>query len=226
METKELDVKSFSQAGQDAFVACVLDGKHGGTFVDLGAGDPYKYSNTFILESVFGWRGILADIETKDDLVDRRARGNVVYGDALDPALFLDIVEMADRNGGSIDYLSLDLEPPDITLVCLANLPLDRVRFRVLTVEHDRYRGNSVLKYAMRGILEGFGYEPVAEDVRMIAKLDDGRHVLVPVEDWWIDPDLVEAEVAREIADAIRSESESRATKIIEKLNAEISQHG
>ena len=77
----------------------------------------------------------------------------------------------------------------------------------------------------MRGILEGFGYERVAEDVRMIAKLDDGRHVLVPVEDWWIDPDLVEAEVAREIADAIRSESESRATKIIEKLNAEISQH-
>ena len=225
MEKEEIDVKSTAQAGQDAFVALALDGKIGGTFVDLGAGDPKEFSNTFTLERFFGWSGILADIATKDALIEKRSSANKIFGDALDRKVVEAILELAKKDDDTIDFLSLDLEPPEVTLSCLSGLPLDRVLFRVLTVEHDRYRGNSIVKFAMNGILEGFGYERVAEDVRMIARYKSGRHGLVPVEDWWIHPSLVDAKNARHFAAEIRHESESRARKIIEQLNAEISQH-
>ena len=53
--------KSKSQLRQDLFVLSELDFKHGGYFVEFGATDGIKFSNTHLLEREFGWHGILAE---------------------------------------------------------------------------------------------------------------------------------------------------------------------
>lgn len=52
---------SVSQLRQDIFVLQILNFKFDGFFVEIGASDGHKYSNTFLLEKRFGWSGILAE---------------------------------------------------------------------------------------------------------------------------------------------------------------------
>jgi hypothetical protein len=51
-------VRWFSQARQDEFVAKLLRYKRNGYFIDLAANDPVKISNTYALETHFGWTGL------------------------------------------------------------------------------------------------------------------------------------------------------------------------
>jgi FkbM family methyltransferase len=53
--------QSKSQIGQDLFVLSELGFKKGGFFVEFGASDGIKASNTYLLERKFEWRGILAE---------------------------------------------------------------------------------------------------------------------------------------------------------------------
>lgn len=55
---------STAQLRQDLFVLNHFDFKEGGYFVEFGATDGIKLSNTFLLESKFSWRGILAEPAT------------------------------------------------------------------------------------------------------------------------------------------------------------------
>ncbi len=182
-----MNIESVSQARQDEFVLRVLDGKRNGTFVDIGAGDPYQISNTVLMQKEYGWTGILCDIAHRDDLI--RERGGTVFGDAfqVDWGRALDAV----AKDGRIDYLSLDLEPPILTMAALLALPLDRHRFNVITIEHDLYRGNKLIRLAMRGVLSGMGYHLAVGDVCV----DSGAGP-VPFEDWWIDPIVVSPDKA------------------------------
>ncbi|MGF6231241.1 FkbM family methyltransferase [Inquilinus ginsengisoli] len=47
-----------SQFGQDQLVLSLLGGKRGGFFLDSGAADGLRASNTYMLETNFGWNGI------------------------------------------------------------------------------------------------------------------------------------------------------------------------
>ena len=40
----------------------------------------------------------------------------------------------------TIDYLSIDLEPPDLTLECLLKIPFTSYKFNVISFETDEYR--------------------------------------------------------------------------------------
>ena len=40
---------NFSQLHQDMFVLCMLDGKRGGTYLEIGANEPVFISNTYLL---------------------------------------------------------------------------------------------------------------------------------------------------------------------------------
>jgi FkbM family methyltransferase len=53
--------KSKSQFRQDLFVLSQLDFKTNGFFVEFGATNGIDLSNTYLLESEFGWTGILAE---------------------------------------------------------------------------------------------------------------------------------------------------------------------
>ncbi|MGB7259609.1 MAG: FkbM family methyltransferase [Pseudolabrys sp.] len=52
---------SKSQLFQDLFALFQLNEKHGGYFVEFGACDGIELSNTYLLESEYGWTGIVAE---------------------------------------------------------------------------------------------------------------------------------------------------------------------
>ena len=52
---------SFSQLGQDILALGVQGGSRKGFFVEFGATNGFEFSNTFLLESRFGWDGILCE---------------------------------------------------------------------------------------------------------------------------------------------------------------------
>lgn len=54
-------MKSRSQLFQDLFVAYHFKEKHNGYFVEFGATDGIELNNTYLLESDYGWTGILAE---------------------------------------------------------------------------------------------------------------------------------------------------------------------
>lgn len=190
MSKEEATIVSRSQVAQDAFVICCLDGMRHGRFLDIGAGEPELISNTVMLERDFGWTGICCDIETEQRL--REQRGATVVGDffAQDWGARCESIAV----DGRIDYLSLDLEPPQLTLAALCELPLSKVRFSVITIEHDVYRGFDSIRTAMRAILLEHGYVRVASDVTING---------LPFEDWWIDPKVVDVDLATQSANAI-----------------------
>lgn len=59
--TMRLKNKSRSQLGQDLFVVFELKSKKNGYFVEFGATNGIDLSNTYLLETEFSWRGILAE---------------------------------------------------------------------------------------------------------------------------------------------------------------------
>lgn len=68
-------MSNYSQVGQDAAVVKHFEGKRGGYFVEVGAGDGVTYSNTYLLEKEYGWGGVCVEPipEQFDKLM--RARG-------------------------------------------------------------------------------------------------------------------------------------------------------
>ena len=59
---------SYSQCGEDLFIEDFFKHKNDGTYLDIGAFNPVKYSNTLLLYQK-GWRGTNIDLnQTSIDL--------------------------------------------------------------------------------------------------------------------------------------------------------------
>ena len=56
-------VENHSQSMQDMFVLSVLDGKKNGTYVEIGADRPRVINNTWLLESMYDWKGVSFEID-------------------------------------------------------------------------------------------------------------------------------------------------------------------
>jgi len=151
-----------SEIGQDRAVLDFLGVKYNGTFVDIGCAMPMSISNTFVFEATFNWRGIGIDIQ------DMRDNGGETWRShrpqtkhMVTDALALDYEKVFQENNmpETIDYLSLDLEPPDITMKCLAKLPLNKYKFNIITFEVDEYREGGLERAKVsREYLAKFGY--------------------------------------------------------------------
>jgi hypothetical protein len=150
----------FSQIGQDEFVIEVLKGKKYGTFLDVGCADYKNISNTFYLEKELGWRGIGIDLVEVNKPGWDANRPNSTF--LLEDATKLDYGKLLlDYNFGFfIDYLSIDLEPPHITLRALKRIFESDITFQVITFEHDAHRGEEVQKES-REFLKTKGYRLV-----------------------------------------------------------------
>lgn len=178
----DLAERNFSQAGQDFFVLSLLDGKRDGVFLDLGCNEPIQINNTFLLESVFGWNGLSIDIDQRffDLFIFRKSKTLNADCTKLDWDRVIDLLGTT-----SIDYLSLDLEPPEVTLECLRTIPFDRLEFSVITFEHDAYRAGDTVRTPSREIFEENGYIRVCSDVHVNGYV---------FEDWYCNPKHVDAE--------------------------------
>jgi len=175
---------SHSEAGQESFVLNMLNEKREGFFVEIGAYDSTTNSNTFLLESEFGWRGFAIEINP-DGAADYNKNRKSLCANA--DAITFDYETYFDFNGfpKRIDYLQVDIEPAANTLLALKKLPLNDYRFSVITFEHDLYFSpeNQAVKDKQVELLTSLGYVLAVSNV----KVDTTR----AFEDWWIDPEVI-----------------------------------
>jgi len=185
--------ETYSQCWQDIFILTLLNGKSNGSYLEVGAGDPDFINNTFLLQKYFNWQGISIDI--LDELKEKwqLCRPNACF--IKENALTLDYSSLLKSNFESnvIDYLQLDIEPSYNTLTALKKIPLTEYRFSIITFETDLYAGGSgpAVRQESREILSNLGYTLIIGDV-----LECGRH---PYEDWWVDLNLVNKDIALDI---------------------------
>jgi predicted O-methyltransferase YrrM len=191
-----------SHGAQDRWIhklAVEIEGLRNGTFLDIGCGHPINGNNTFELECR-GWRGLLVDINSDmKPLVGAFRASPFVCMDAA--AIDWTDVLRQHTLPSVIDYLSFDVDGTSVP--AFLNLPLDRVRFRYLTVEHDFYAYGGGPRALMRYTLARLGYDLLCPDVTI--------HDL-PYEDWWIDPSRVDSRSA----EIFRTHERTECHRIVE----------
>lgn len=166
-----MNFESLSQAGQDKFAYERIG--NSGTFLDIGCGDD-KGSNTLALERL-GWTGVLVELDPKRAQWCRRNRTSLLLDrDATR-------IDWGLTSKREFDYLSLDIddakgEPSKIVEV-LWKLIASGFTFRVMTIEHDRYRIGDETRNQVRAICAVHGYTLAVPDV---------AHKGNQFEDWWV----------------------------------------
>jgi hypothetical protein len=151
----------YSQIGQDRLVLKYLKNKENGTFVDIGCGFPKHINNTYALESQLEWNGISIDLylysEEDGSTWDNCRSTKIILHDALT----LNYSELFKQNNlpANIDYLSIDLEPPDLSIECLFKIPFNEYSFNIITFEVDKDRqGDEKRIKTSRNFLNSKGY--------------------------------------------------------------------
>lgn len=183
----DLIKRNYSQAYQDMFVLAVLDGKQNGTYLEIGAGEPWFGNNTALLETKFNWNGISIDILQQNVNDFKACRKNLIY---LADATNVDYVKLIEDSnlGNTIDYLQIDCDPASVTYDVLTKIPFDKYKFAVITYEHDFYADESKLyREKSRVYLMANGYKLIVADVAL--------NNTDTYEDWWIHPDLISTPV-------------------------------
>lgn len=175
------DCRNRSQAGQDVFALAAHKWKREGFYLDIGANDPVLHNNTRLAYDEFGWYGVAVEIDARyrGAWAARRPRDTFIVGDALSVVRTL---TLPDR----VDYLSLDIDPPEATLAVLQALPHDHIRFSVITFEHDVWRGDDRVRHFSRQFLSERGYKLAVPDVKVRVEWPDKGPDPVPFEDFWV----------------------------------------
>lgn len=129
----------YSQIGQDRLVLTYLKNKRNGYFLDIGCCYPKYINNTYLLEKDYDWNGISVDIvnfiEPNGETWSTSRKSTHVIEDALT----IDYNDLLSKHNAPkvIDYLSMDLEPPDLTIKCLDLIPFQNYRFNFISFEVD-----------------------------------------------------------------------------------------
>ena len=179
--------RNYSQVYQDMFVLTMLNGKRHGTYLEVGASDPFNNNNTALLERNYGWRGTGIEIDSKYIPAYTQNRTNkILCQDAMQTNYKKVLQEIA--VDGVVDYLQLDCEPAKATFEVLLAIPFDEYKFAVITYEHD-YAVDLTKSYRTksRNYLKLMGYVLVANDI--------SPNGISTFEDWWVHPDLIDKDI-------------------------------
>ena len=171
---------NYSQIYQDMFVLTVLNGKHNGTYLEIGSGEPFRKNNTALLENTFNWSGLSLEINEKEVEQFNNERKNKAI---CVNALTVDYEKLLTNENFEpvIDYLQVDCEPAETTFEILKKVISSGFKFRVITFEHDFYQ-NRTVKQLSRDYLTSQGYKLLVNDIGFTNN---------SIEDWWILPDYV-----------------------------------
>jgi FkbM family methyltransferase len=136
---------SKSQLGQDIFALQKLNFKRNGFFVEFGATNGVDYSNTLVMEKLFGWNGILSEpakIWHRNLRLNRNSfiDTNAVWKNSNSQLVFN---ETDSAEYSTIEYFSdLDMH---------RNIRLDGKKYEVNTISLNdlllRYRAPSIIDY-------------------------------------------------------------------------------
>jgi hypothetical protein len=178
--------ESNSSTFQESFAISMTQEKKNGFYLELGSADPYLESNTSLLESKFGWKGLALEIDK--NFVEKYNLSNRTNKCINADALTFDYLKYFKDNNfpTTIDFLQIDIDGHDDgnCLLALIALPLLKYRFSVIIIEHDlsqNYKRAS-MRDAQREILSSLGYKLIGQTLS---------------EDWWIDPQSIEEEAYR-----------------------------
>lgn len=198
-------IETHSQAGQDLWVLETLKNKKNGFFLDIGAYDGLKYSNSYLLEKNFNWNGLMVEAHpcNYNSLKNNRKSIMAPYAisDTNETLLFENECgtgsKITDANGITveaitfeklfeiydvpeiIDYMSLDIEGYEYK--ALTKFPFSKYKCRTITVEHNLYLGDSENKKKINEILINNGYTLIVENV---------KHEGFPFEDWYVNNNI------------------------------------
>jgi hypothetical protein len=164
-------ISKYSQAGQDIF-AHELFGDHG-TYIDVGAGQPVTFSNTYMLEVDKRWRGFGVEIGHPDPVkkqLDKdlwkkypERKNKVYWEDALTFDYNKGLIE--NNLNSNIDFLSCDLDPAKNTFAALQKIINDGVRPKFISFETDFYQEKIDYSLLAYNFLKPFGYKIAVSDV-------------------------------------------------------------
>lgn len=172
-------MKTHSQSGQDIFIKSLIPITNG-TFVDIGCWMPTTLNNTLMFEEI-GWSGLSLDIlDMSKEWSTRKTK--FIQADALTT----DYTKLFDENNMPmvIDYLTVDIEGNGHRFKALEKVLQSNRAFKIITVEHDSYRGYELTEAKpQRELLNNLGYFLVCKDVKCSGN---------PFEDWWVNPNFIE----------------------------------
>jgi len=198
----------FSQAKQDEWVCEFFNFAENKYFVDIGAYDGIKISNTYALEKFLKWDGLC--IEANPDIFKKLKENrrcaciNVAMGDHDGMCKFKkdDLYGAIEDNGETsvelktlrtllteysipqtIDYISIDVEGNEYST--LTQFPFNTHNFILMTVEHNLYSTGSRQKNLIKSLLNSKGYIVLKENVATVSC----PHL--PLEDWYINKSFV-----------------------------------
>lgn len=171
---------------QDRVAIALLAGKKNGTYLEIGGARPTTWNNTYLLETQYGWRGV--SVEWDKSMADQwpaQRKNPCLCADAT----ILDYDRLLTEHGlGTvIDYLQLDIDPPENTLKALERINLNKYSFAFVTFEHDLYQSTDVVRKRSREIFQDHGYTMLISDVRHNNDLFEDWYVLerlMPNGDW------------------------------------------
>ena len=155
---------SHSQVAQDIFALRQNNHMREGWFVDVGCAYPIEINNTYLLESSYNWRGILIDSDPQyTSAISQQRKSSFILSDAT--VLDYSVVFRDNSFPKHINYLSIDLDPPDNTLSALEKIMNTDYTFQCITFEHDSYWFGDSVKNNAKEILLDYNYSLCVEDV-------------------------------------------------------------
>lgn len=173
-------MKYFSDDRQDEFVSNLLKFKRNGFYVDIGSGASVGSNNSYFFESL-GWHGICIEKNPVFNSSYETRTCRYINEDAL--KIDYEKIFEEEKFPLSIDYLSIDVDEQSTKVLDV--LPLDRYRFKVITIEHDSHFYGDTYKIKQREILKANGYFLLCEDVLNQSGRNIGKEH--EWEDWHID---------------------------------------
>jgi hypothetical protein len=192
----------YSQAGQDKFIANMLDFKRDGYFLEIGSNHPININNTYKLENELNWKGIMVEYEPQFLPMYKEYRNNSIH--IINDATKVDYKKVLEENSfpNNLDYLQIDLDVHNgSTLQALENIDYNvfkSYKFATVTFEHDIYRTNYLeTRKKSREIFDKNGYIRIFPDIQNI----EPEYVF---EDWYVHPDLISIEKINNIIELNR----------------------
>ena len=182
--------RNYSEMFQDIFVLSALNGKHEGTFLEIGCSYPVFSSNTYLLETHFNWKGISIDIEKK--FVQKHLLNRNSYALHLD-ATIVDYDDLVSDCGISnvIDYIQIDCGDSSKSLSVLRKVLDSKIKFNILTFSHDNFSdATGQVKTISRKLLQKAGYTLFISNISYNNTEDH--------EDWWVDSSALSEEFFKE----------------------------
>lgn len=171
---------------QDRVAVALLAGKKNGTYLEVGGARPTTWNNTYLLEKHYGWRGV--SIEWDKSMADQwpAVRNNPCL---CEDATTIDYDHLLTEHGlgTEIDYLQLDIDPPENTLKALERIDLNKYSFAFVTFEHDLYQSTDTVRKRSREIFQDHGYTMLISDVKHNNDLFEDWYILerlMPNHDW------------------------------------------